>query len=74
MASPLRLLKLSLLKSLSRLLQLGAAASFKLKELPVIELSRRHSLYHPMLLNLSVAEAMAKVSAAMPMGDSMNTT
>ena len=74
MASPLRLLKLSVPKSLSRLLQLGAAASLNMKGLLAIDSSSRYSLYHPMLLNLNVAEAMAKVSAAMPMGDSMNTT
>ena len=65
---------LSLLKSLSRLLQWGAAASLKLKELYAIESSRRQSLYHPMLLNMNVAEAMAKVSAVAPMEDSTNTT
>ena len=74
MVSPLTLLKLGLHESLIRLLQLGAAASLKMKELLVIESSCHHSLSHPMLLNLNVAEAAAKVSGAMPLVDSMNTT
>ena len=67
----LRLLKLGLVKSHHCLLQQEVAESL-LKLKFVIESSYRHSLYHPMLLN--VAEAMATALAVTPMGDSLNTT